>query len=97
MPQTMQRVVTAMADHDWLTSYRHIDAIDTALNRMSRRIKRENALVNSAEELAWNYDALEADFRVFFPDLIAFAAGQGLRESSSGALSHPAVQETSCR
>lgn len=74
MPDRMQRVVTAMVDHDWLTSYQHIDAIDTALNRMSQRLKRENALVNSAEELVWNYDALEADFRVFFPDLASFAA-----------------------
>jgi len=70
----MRWVVDRMAAQDWLTSYRDPAAIAEALDRMSRRLKRENTLAGSAEELMSNYAALEADFRSFFPDVIELVA-----------------------
>jgi len=66
--------VRRMAEQDWLTSYREPEAIATALNRMSQRLKRENTLAGSVEELMSNYAGLEADFRGFFPDVISLVA-----------------------
>jgi acyl carrier protein phosphodiesterase len=70
----MRWVAARMAEQDWLTSYRDAGAIGVALERMSKRLRRENTLAGSAEELVANYAALEADFRAFFPDVIGFVA-----------------------
>ena len=78
LPQRLQRIARSMAERDWLGSYAHVEAVDTALNRMSRRLRRsDNALLDSAEELVENYSALENDFRCFMPDVRAFAHQHG--------------------
>jgi acyl carrier protein phosphodiesterase len=73
LPERLQLMAARMAAMDWLASYRDVDAIGLALDRMGERLKRGNALLGSAAELASNYDAFEADFRVFFPDVVRFA------------------------
>ena len=73
LPERLQRMLPYIIQEDWLTSYQQVSAIDRALNRLSKRFKRENPLANSAEELEANYAPLEADFHRFFPDLIRFA------------------------
>ena len=62
-----------MAETDWLGSYRHIASVHVTLDRMSRRLRRENRLVGAGAELEENYASLEADFRAFFPDVVRFA------------------------
>jgi acyl carrier protein phosphodiesterase len=73
LPERLQFIAPRMAAMDWLTSYRDVDAIGLALDRMGERLKRGNALLGSVAELAANYDAFEADFRVFFPNVVRFA------------------------
>lgn len=73
LPERLQRITPHMAQQDWLSSYREVASIHIALDRMGTRLKRGNALLGAAEELTAHYDALRADFRAFFPDLIAFA------------------------
>ena len=73
LPERFKRVATFMVDLDWLGSYAHIESIDTALNRMSQRLRRDNTLPNSAEELVAHYAELELDFRRFFPEVLEFA------------------------
>jgi len=73
LPERLQRTATFMVDLDWLGSYAQVESVDTALNRMSQRLRRENSLVDSAEELVSNYAELERDFRRFIPDVVAFA------------------------
>lgn len=72
LPERLQMVLPRMVSQDWLTSYRELSSIDTALNRIATRLKRENSLTNSAEELKFHYEQLESDFRVFFPELIHY-------------------------
>lgn len=72
LPERLQSVARRMAEQDWLASYRHITAIHEALDRISRRLKRENRLEGAGAELEANYAALEADFRAFFPDVVGF-------------------------
>jgi acyl carrier protein phosphodiesterase len=81
LPERLQRMLPYIVREDWLTSYANISAIHTTLNRLSNRFKRENGLLNSAEELLANYETLEADFHDFFPDLIRYV--QTYRETES--------------
>jgi acyl carrier protein phosphodiesterase len=73
LPERLQDIAPRMAATDWLASYRHVEAVGFALDRMGQRLKRGNALLRSSEELLANYDAFEADFHTFFPELVRFA------------------------
>lgn len=73
LPERLRSMAPSMRQADWLGSYARIESIRTALDRMGRRLRRENRLLGSAEELEWNYDAFEQDFRAFFPQVIRFA------------------------
>jgi acyl carrier protein phosphodiesterase len=73
LPERLQRMAPNMAQRDWLGSYAQVGSIHTALDRMGLRFKRENRLLNSADELVQHYSALESDFRVFLPQVAEFA------------------------
>jgi acyl carrier protein phosphodiesterase len=79
LPERLQRMAPMMMQWDWLGSYADIGSIYTALNRMGQRLKRENRLMNSADELVGNYAQLEADFRAFLPDVLRYARGHDVR------------------
>lgn len=88
LPARFDSMVSHMIRHDWLGSYRRIEGIETALDRMCRRMTRgAEALQGSAEELVRNYDALQADFAAFFPDLRTYVT-----EMLSGAAPSRPVQ-----
>jgi len=73
LPDRLQCMAPRMAQSDWLASYAEVDSIPAALDRMGRRLKRENRLLNSADELLEHYLELEADFRTFMPQVLQFA------------------------
>ncbi|MGQ0578465.1 MAG: acyl carrier protein phosphodiesterase [Betaproteobacteria bacterium] len=79
LPQRLQIMAPMMMQWDWLGSYADIGSIYAALNRMGQRLKRENRLLNSADELVANYAQLEADFRAFLPDVRRYARGHDSR------------------
>jgi acyl carrier protein phosphodiesterase len=76
LPPRLQAVAPRMAQTDWLASYRHVDSVHVALDRISQRLKRANRLGGAGHELEANYRALEEDFRAFFPDVVRFAVEQ---------------------
>lgn len=80
LPARLQQMLPYIIGEDWLTSYREMQSIDRALNRIANRIRkrfgRDNSLLNSIEELEANYQQLESDFHTFFPDLIAYVKAQ---------------------
>ncbi|MGH8694366.1 MAG: ACP phosphodiesterase [Burkholderiales bacterium] len=79
LPERLQRMAPMMMHWDWLGSYADIGSIYTALNRIGQRLKRENRLMNSADELVGNYAQLEADFRAFLPEVLRYARGHEAR------------------
>ncbi len=85
-PPRMQRVAALMIQQDWLGSYIEIKSIGEVYDRMSRRLRRPNDLVGSLEEVIANYEALDEDFRSFFPKLHAHTAENrvGLRGRFQG-------------
>ncbi|MGD8429923.1 MAG: ACP phosphodiesterase [Ectothiorhodospiraceae bacterium] len=74
LPERLQRLLPLMSGDDWLQSYVDLENVATALERMSRRLSRPNALAASTQEIRANYGALEADFLAFFPQLLEFTA-----------------------
>jgi acyl carrier protein phosphodiesterase len=73
LPPRLQVMAPRMAQSDWLASYADIASIHSALDRMSQRMRRENRLSGSADELEANYAELEADFRAFLPQVRQFS------------------------
>lgn len=73
MPERLQGIASSMISLDWLGSYARTQSVHSALNRISQRLRRENTLFNSADELLENYAEMEVDFRRFIPDVVAFA------------------------
>ena len=77
LPERLRLIAPRMAQLDWLGSYRRVEAVHVALDRMGERLKRGNALLGAGEELTANYAGLQADFRAFFPEVVRFAEDLG--------------------
>jgi acyl carrier protein phosphodiesterase len=74
LPPRLAQILPSMRAGDWLSSYRSLENVGYALDRMSRsRLTRPNTLAGSAAELEARYQEFERDFLVFFPDAGAYA------------------------
>jgi len=73
LPERLQEMVPLIFE-DLLPSYREPAGIGRALERMGRRVKRENPLAGGGAELVRHYDGLQQDFHGFLPAVQAFAA-----------------------
>lgn len=71
LPDRFARLVPVIFT-DLLPSYHRRDGIERALARMSRRLQRPNPLADGIGELDRLYCPLEADFRAFVPDVVAY-------------------------
>lgn len=71
LPERMQPLVPLIFD-ELLPSYREVQGIGRALERMARRISRINPLIGGETELVRNYAGFREDFRRFMPDLQEF-------------------------
>ena len=71
-PEQGKIMIPRIVEKDWLRKYRSIDGLKLVFEKMSLRVKRENPLNGSEEELIENYSAIEKNFEKFFPDLIRF-------------------------
>lgn len=67
MPARMQQTVKYMIREDWLGSYRNLSGIEITLDRLARRLRFNNHLGGSVEEVVHNYDSIEEGFQSFFP------------------------------
>jgi len=72
LPDSLKSILPNIINRDLLASYAEIQGIDTALKRLSLRVKRENNLGGASEELINNYEGLQSDFYRFFPELIDY-------------------------
>ena len=74
-PAPVQRFFPHLVQHNWLLHYAGLEGIARALLGLSRRASPGSGMDAATDELARNYAAYEADFREFFPELQAYAAG----------------------
>ncbi len=72
LPARMEAMVPVMIREDWLGSYRDLTGVEKALNRLSLRVTNGDRLLGAIEEIKLHYRSLEANFLIFFPDLIHF-------------------------
>lgn len=74
LPEKARDVAERMSAHDWLASYRHVEAVGEAIDRMAvYRLRRANPLGGGIEEFLAEPEGFEADFRAFLPDAMTFA------------------------
>jgi acyl carrier protein phosphodiesterase len=71
LPERLQTLVPTIFEM-LLPSYGSVAGIGKALERMSRRVARENPLAGAEAELILNYDGLRADFRGFLPGVRSY-------------------------
>ncbi len=69
LPPKLQLFLPRMIADDWLSRYATFEGLDEAFARMKRRVKFDNQLEKSVEQLKTNYQGLEEDFLDFFPQL----------------------------
>jgi acyl carrier protein phosphodiesterase len=67
----MRRVTSRMISDDWFGSYRDIDSVAEALDRIAMRIRFANQFGNVIEDLRRHEDTILELFIDFFPDLKA--------------------------
>ncbi|OHY82794.1 ACP phosphodiesterase [Marinobacter sp. AC-23] len=75
MSPAMSRTTRHMVRNDWFGSYRNLDNIGYALDRVAERIRFHNAFAGIIEEIRPLHSELEERFLSFFPDLQSFAGG----------------------
>lgn len=71
MPSYTGVLYQKMRDEDWLLSYKSIEGIAFALHRMGKRVNFKNNWDDAKWVLKENYNFLENDFHMFFPDIIS--------------------------
>jgi len=72
LPARLEAMVPVMIREDWLGSYRDLTGVEKALNRLSKRVTDGDRMLGAIEETNLHYRRLEANFLIFFPDLIHF-------------------------
>lgn len=75
MSPSMARTTRHMVSQDWFGSYRDLDNIGYALDRVAERIRFQNAFAGIIQEIRPLHSELEEHFLTFFPDLQSFAGG----------------------
>lgn len=70
----LREILPRMAQEDWLSSYRDLGCIGTALDRLALRLSRPTPLAGAVSEIQAAYRGLEADFTQILPDLKRFTA-----------------------
>jgi len=70
MPSYTGILYQKMRDEEWLLTYKSVDGISFALNRMGKRVSFKNNWHKAKLVLLENYILLENDFNRFFPTII---------------------------
>ena len=83
--ENMRRVTRRMIDYDWFGSYREIDAVAEALDRVAERIRFANRFANAIEDLVRNHDMIRDGFFEFYPQLQQHVLEQAIEAHNRGA------------
>ncbi len=80
----MRRVTSRIVTYDWFRSYRDLDSVAEALDRIAMRIRFPNAFSNSIEDLRRHEDLILEVFFDFFPELEAHVRALALETERPG-------------
>lgn len=76
LPPRLAAMAPLMAAGDWLSSYRHREAVDRAVGGIARRLARGDLLLACLPTLRAHEGAAQAAFARFFPELRAFVTSR---------------------
>lgn len=82
LPIRVQKMMPYMIANNWLLSYASIDGITKVLEGMNRRTQNRSKMNLAVNELEEFYKEFEAEFTLFFKELIEFSK-QKLKELHS--------------
>lgn len=73
LPERLAQIAPHMVANDWLGAYQEFEVLEQVLRGISRRLTRPEELAGAMQELRRLYEPLSEDFRLFYPELQAFA------------------------
>ena len=82
LPMRIQKLMPYMLTDNWLLNYESIEGISRVLSGMNRRTNNRSKMDKAVEDLELFYAQFEAEFTIFFDELIIFS-NQKLIELSS--------------
>ena len=71
-PEKGKILIPGIVEKDWLRKYKSLEGLKLVFEKMSMRVKKQNPLPGSEEELIGNYSAMEENFKIFFPELMKY-------------------------
>ena len=72
MPPILQQRLPRMIADNWLVRYASFDGVGFTIERMKNRASKPHLLSDAVESLMKDYSDFDAEFNLFFPDIIAF-------------------------
>ena len=82
LPMRIKKLMPYMLTDNWLLNYQSIEGISRVLSGMNRRTNNRSKMDKAVEDLELFYTEFEAEFTIFFNELIIFS-NQKLIELSS--------------
>jgi acyl carrier protein phosphodiesterase len=70
IPEAMERMIESMVRRNWFVSYRRYEGIEWSLQGISKRLSFQSGIENATEDLKKDYLLYEAEFNIFFPQLV---------------------------
>ncbi len=74
LPSSLRRFARVVTERNMLVSYQQFEAVDVALNQISKKSTRFSVLASAAAVARDREGVLETCFQEFFPDLVRFVA-----------------------
>ncbi|HOP40222.1 MAG TPA: ACP phosphodiesterase [Geobacteraceae bacterium] len=72
LPPRLLQVLPRMFSRHWLLAYREVVGIETALRRMSERLRKPGRLAEGGAELAEKGEVFLSDFSLFLPEVSTY-------------------------
>ncbi len=72
-PERYQIMLDRLLDIKWLGVYANLENVGVALRKIDERFSRETPLPHALKGIRQHYTYIEADFLLFFPDLIKYS------------------------
>ncbi|MFD0836108.1 ACP phosphodiesterase [Mariniflexile aquimaris] len=83
LPMRIQKLMPYMLTDNWLLNYESIEGISRVLSGMNRRTNNRSKMDKAVEDLELFYAEFEAEFTIFFDELIIFSNQKLIELSSS--------------
>ena len=72
LPPRSKRILPFMIAQNWLVNYSNLKDLKRVFKGMSRRTTNNSRMDEAIDDLIEHYSDFESEFRLFFPDIIAF-------------------------